>query len=86
MNYASASQRYLAVLGSQPEAAGRVAEGLARIGEHAGHAAEVIKRLRAFLRRASGACRRSTSTRWHARPSASARGKPGTGKWRWKRR
>ncbi len=27
MNYASASQRYLAVLGSQPEAAGRVAEG-----------------------------------------------------------
>ena len=36
MNYASASQRYLAVLGSQPEAAGRVAEGLARIGEHAG--------------------------------------------------
>ncbi|MGP6232602.1 two-component system sensor histidine kinase BfiS, partial [Pseudomonas aeruginosa] len=51
MNYASASQRYLAVLGSQPEAAGRVAEGLARIGEHAGHAAEVIKRLRAFLRK-----------------------------------
>ena len=86
MNYASASQRYLAVLGSQPEAAGRVAEGLARIGEHAGHAAEVIKRLRAFLRRASGACRRSTSTRWHARPSASAPGKPGTGKWRWKKR
>lgn len=51
MNYAGASQRYLAGLGSQPQAAERVAEGLARIAEHAGHAAEVIRRLRAFLRK-----------------------------------
>lgn len=51
MNYASASQRYLKSLGSQPEAAQRVAQGLAQIVEHTAHASEVIRRLRAFLRK-----------------------------------
>jgi len=51
VNYAGASQRYLAALGSNPEAAQRVAQGLARITEHANHASEVIRRLRAFLRK-----------------------------------
>ena len=51
VNYASASQRYLKALGSNPEAAARVAQGLERINEHANHASEVIKRLRAFLRK-----------------------------------
>lgn len=51
VNYASASQRYLQALGNQPQAAQRVAQGLERITEHANHAAEVIKRLRAFLRK-----------------------------------
>ncbi len=51
VNYASASQRYLQALGSNPQAAERVAQGLERITEHANHASEVIKRLRAFLRK-----------------------------------
>jgi PAS domain S-box-containing protein len=51
VNYASASQRYLKVLGSNPQAADKVAQGLERITEHANHASEVIKRLRAFLRK-----------------------------------
>lgn len=51
VNYASASQRYLKALGTNPEAADKVARGLERITEHANHAAEVIKRLRAFLRK-----------------------------------
>lgn len=51
VNYASASQRYLQGLGSNPQAAERVAQGLERITEHARHASEVIKRLRAFLRK-----------------------------------
>ena len=51
VNYASASQRYLKALGTNPEAAGKVAQGLERITAHANHAAEVIKRLRAFLRK-----------------------------------
>ena len=51
VNYASASQRYLQALGSQPQAAERVAQGLERIVVHATHAAEVIKGLRAFLRK-----------------------------------
>ncbi|MDH4654909.1 MULTISPECIES: PAS domain S-box protein [unclassified Pseudomonas] len=51
VNYASASQRYLQSLGSNPKAAERVAQGLERITEHANHASEVIKRLRAFLRK-----------------------------------
>lgn len=51
VNYASASQRYLKALGTNPQAADKVAQGLERITEHANHAAEVIKRLRAFLRK-----------------------------------
>lgn len=51
VNYASASQRYLKALGTNPEAADKVAQGLERITEHANHASEVIKRLRAFLRK-----------------------------------
>ncbi|WP_165665143.1 PAS domain-containing sensor histidine kinase [Metapseudomonas otitidis] len=51
MNYVGASQRYLQSLGSNPRAAERVAQGLERIAEHAEHASEVIKRLRAFLRK-----------------------------------
>ena len=51
VNYASASQRYLQSLGDNPQAAERVAQGLARITEQANHASEVIRRLRAFLRK-----------------------------------
>ena len=51
VNYASASQRYLQVLDRDPQASLRVAQGLQRISEQATHAAEVIKRLRAFLRK-----------------------------------
>jgi PAS domain S-box-containing protein len=51
VNYASASQRYLKSLGDNPQAADKVAQGLERITEHANHASEVIKRLRAFLRK-----------------------------------
>ncbi|ROM12969.1 PAS domain-containing sensor histidine kinase, partial [Pseudomonas protegens] len=51
VNYANASQRYLQALDTQPDAARKVAQGLERIAEQATHAAEVIKRLRAFLRK-----------------------------------
>ncbi|WP_283772030.1 PAS domain S-box protein [Pseudomonas sp. RC2C2] len=51
VNYASASQRYLQALDLDPQAAQRIAHGLQRINEQATHAAEVIKRLRAFLRK-----------------------------------
>ncbi|CAI8850426.1 two-component system, LuxR family, sensor kinase FixL [Pseudomonas sp. IT-P253] len=51
VNYANASQRYLQTLDSNPQAAERVAQGLQRITHHATHASEVIKRLRAFLRK-----------------------------------
>ena len=51
LNYAAASQRYLHAVDRDPQAAGRVAQGLQRISEQATHAAEVIKRLRAFLRK-----------------------------------
>ncbi|MGC5704425.1 PAS domain S-box protein [Pseudomonas sp. NFXW11] len=51
VNYANASQRYLQALDNPPEAARKVAQGLERIAEQATHAAEVIKRLRAFLRK-----------------------------------
>lgn len=51
VNYASASQRYLQSLEHNPQAVLRVAQGLERITEHAQHASEVIKRLRAFLRK-----------------------------------
>ncbi|WP_273828920.1 PAS domain-containing sensor histidine kinase [Pseudomonas sp. SBT1-2] len=51
VNYANASQRYLQALDTQPQAVQKVAQGLERIAEQATHAAEVIKRLRAFLRK-----------------------------------
>ncbi|WP_168233160.1 PAS domain-containing sensor histidine kinase [Pseudomonas veronii] len=51
VNYANASQRYLSALGSDSPVAERVAQGLERISVHANHAAQVIKRLRAFLRK-----------------------------------
>lgn len=51
VNYASASQRYLQGAADNPQALARVAQGLERITAHANHAAEVIRRLRAFLRK-----------------------------------
>jgi PAS domain S-box-containing protein len=51
VNYASASQRYLLAVGTHPQAAERVAQGLEQITEHANRASEVIKRLRSFLRK-----------------------------------
>ena len=51
VNYANARQRYLQTLGSNPAAVERVAQGLERINLHANHAAQVIKRLRGFLRK-----------------------------------
>jgi PAS domain S-box-containing protein len=51
VNYASASQRYLQGIGGDPAGVDKVAQGLARITEHANHAAVVIRRLRAFLRK-----------------------------------
>lgn len=51
INYASASLRYLHAADLHSPALKRVAQGLERITEHANHAAEVIKRLRAFLRK-----------------------------------
>nr|WP_256832845.1 ATP-binding protein [Pseudomonas oleovorans] len=51
VNYASASQRYLQGVGGDQAAVDKVAQGLARITEHANHASAVIRRLRAFLRK-----------------------------------
>src|SRR5690554_2918777 len=51
VNYASASQRYLTALQADAELVQRLTLGLERINSHAQHAAEVIKRLRAFLRK-----------------------------------
>ncbi|MFF7064837.1 ATP-binding protein [Pseudomonas sp. NPDC008258] len=51
VNYANASQRYLAGIERDPQARERVGQGLQRISEQATHAAEVIRRLRAFLRK-----------------------------------
>ncbi|WP_449434899.1 sensor histidine kinase [Pseudomonas putida] len=51
VNYANASQRYLQGLERDALARERVAQGLQRIIEQATHAAEVIRRLRAFLRK-----------------------------------
>ncbi len=49
VNYAGASQRYLA--GGSEEDRQRVQHGLEQITAQAGHASKVIKRLRAFLRK-----------------------------------
>lgn len=51
LNYASASQRYLAAGRPAPESLGKVGQGLDRIIEQAEHAATVIRRLRGFLRK-----------------------------------
>ncbi|MFO7528612.1 MAG: PAS domain S-box protein [Marinobacter sp.] len=51
VNFASASQRYLKNARSNPECLDRVDDGLQKIVHHANRASEVIKRLRAFLRK-----------------------------------
>ncbi|MFN2361370.1 MAG: ATP-binding protein [Marinobacter sp.] len=51
VNFASASQRYLKQAPENPECLERVDDGLQRITHHANRASEVIKRLRAFLRK-----------------------------------
>ncbi|MFF7110470.1 sensor histidine kinase [Pseudomonas sichuanensis] len=51
LNYSNASLRYLNNLEHDPHARERVAQGLQRINQQATHAAEVIRRLRAFLRK-----------------------------------
>lgn len=51
VNFASASQRYLKQARENPECLERVDDGLQRITHHANRASEVIKRLRAFLRK-----------------------------------
>ena len=51
LNYTNASLRYLQTLDHDPHAADRVGQGLQRISAQATHAAEVIRRLRAFLRK-----------------------------------
>lgn len=51
VNFASASQRYLKSGRTNPECLDRVDDGLQRIVHHANRASEVIKRLRAFLRK-----------------------------------
>lgn len=51
VNFASASQRYLKLARDNPDCLDRVDDGLQRITHHANRASEVIKRLRAFLRK-----------------------------------
>ncbi|MCG7201631.1 PAS domain S-box protein [Marinobacter pelagius] len=51
VNFASASQRYLKNARSNPQCLDRVDDGLQKIVHHANRASEVIKRLRAFLRK-----------------------------------
>ncbi|MBW7472536.1 PAS domain S-box protein [Marinobacter sp. M216] len=51
VNFASASQRYLKNARTNPECLNRVDDGLQKIVHHANRASEVIKRLRAFLRK-----------------------------------
>ncbi|TNE96381.1 MAG: PAS domain S-box protein [Gammaproteobacteria bacterium] len=51
VNFASASQRYLKNARKNPECLDRVDDGLQKIVHHANRASEVIKRLRAFLRK-----------------------------------
>jgi len=51
VNFASASQRYLKTAREQPEYLDRVDDGLQKVIYHANRASEVIKRLRAFLRK-----------------------------------
>ncbi|MBW4935996.1 sensor histidine kinase [Marinobacter sp. F4206] len=51
VNFAGASQRYLKNAQTNPECLNRVDDGLQKIVHHANRASEVIKRLRAFLRK-----------------------------------
>ena len=51
MNFASASQRYLKTIDTQPANMARVDDGLNKVIYHANRASEVIRRLRAFLRK-----------------------------------
>ena len=51
VNFASASLRYLKNAQTNPESLDRVEDGLQKIVHHANRASEVIKRLRAFLRK-----------------------------------
>lgn len=51
VNFASASQRYLKTADRHPGNMERVDDGLQKIVHHANRASEVIKRLRAFLRK-----------------------------------
>ncbi|MCK0164421.1 ATP-binding protein [Marinobacter sp. S6332] len=51
VNFASASQRYLKNADTHPEHLERVGDGLEKIIHHANRASEVIKHLRAFLRK-----------------------------------
>lgn len=51
VNFASASQRYLKSAQTNPQCLERVDDGLQKIVHHANRASEVIKRLRAFLRK-----------------------------------
>ncbi len=51
VNFASASQRFLREASQQPDKLTKVDDGLQKIVHHANRASEVIKRLRAFLRK-----------------------------------
>lgn len=51
VNFASASQRFLKMAGTQPANLNRVGDGLTKVIHHANRASEVIRRLRAFLRK-----------------------------------
>lgn len=51
VNFASASQRFLREARHQPDRLAKVDDGLQKIVHHANRASEVIKRLRAFLRK-----------------------------------
>ncbi len=51
VNFASASQRFLRKRDQHPEQLSKVDDGLQKIVHHANRASEVIKRLRAFLRK-----------------------------------
>ncbi|HEV8078983.1 MAG TPA: ATP-binding protein, partial [Marinobacter sp.] len=51
VNFASASQRFLKTVDTQPAHLARVGDGLTKVIHHANRASEVIRRLRAFLRK-----------------------------------
>lgn len=51
VNFASASQRFLKTADTQPANLTRVGDGLTKVIHHANRASEVIRRLRAFLRK-----------------------------------